>query len=140
MKKNEEGKYPPISEAEHLDRQTERDSRLKGDEFWKAELDRRYCLSTPKAWLVHFGHQVKSVVLAVPYHVVRRMAWEYPYQNGQARDYLPNRLAMASLYGVEVGRPGYLSAFHRPDTQVRGGGGPAPPRGGGGGGGGWGGG
>ncbi len=44
------------------------------------------------------------------------MAWEYPYHSGQAQEDLPDRLVPASLYGLKVVRPGYLSPSDRPAT------------------------
>ncbi len=38
-------------------------------------------------------------MLAVSYHVVGPIAWEYPYYNGQEQEDLPDRLVPASLYG-----------------------------------------
>ncbi len=35
------------------------------------------------------------------------MAWEYPYAYGQLQESLPDRLVTASLYGIQLVRPGY---------------------------------
>ncbi len=42
------------------------------------------------------------------------MTWEYPYHNWQAQENLADRLIPASLYGMNVVRPGYCSADARP--------------------------
>ncbi len=53
--------------------------------------------------------------MAVPYHVVAAMAWKYPCAFGQAQESLLDRLMMASLYGIQVLRPSYISAQSRPE-------------------------
>ncbi len=47
------------------------------------------------------------------------MAWEYSYHCGQAQEDLSDRLVPASLYGMKVVRPGYLSAYHGPATSTQ---------------------
>ncbi len=36
---------------------------------------------------------------ALPYHMVELMAWEYPYEYGQAQEDLPGRFVMPACMG-----------------------------------------
>ncbi len=47
------------------------------------------------------------------------MSWEYPYHSGQAKEDLPDRLVPASLYGLKVVRPSYLSAYDKLATATQ---------------------
>ncbi len=118
-RKSGEGKYPAITDQERLARKHQQDTQWSKDAYWKAELKKNYYLPGPDASPVNFSYQLKGSTLAVPYHVVGPMAWEYPYHNGQVQEDLPDRLVPASLYGVKVASPGYLSAYHGPATQVQ---------------------
>ncbi len=62
--------------------------------------------------VVHFAHCTGDTTQAIPYHVVQPMAWEYPYQYGQAQKALRDRLVLTSLYGLMVVMSGHQSAFH----------------------------
>ncbi len=84
------------------------------DEYWKKTLANSQFFPTPEASPVNFICQDRGSTHALPYHVVGQMAWEYPYHCGQAQEELANRLVPASLYGMKVVRPGYLSAYHGP--------------------------
>ncbi len=112
-----EGKYPAITEQDRLAHKHEEDTIWSKYVYWK--LDKSYCLLTPEASPVNFSYGVKGTTLAVTYHVVGPLTWKYPYHNGQVQENLPDRLVPASLYGVQVVRPGYLSAYHGPATQAQ---------------------
>ncbi len=115
-KQDAANKYLPITEGEHHALQILQETWFLKDSFWNEELKRNYCLPTPAASPIHFRYRVKSVVLVVPYRVQGKMALEYPYQNGQVQEDLPDCLMMASLYGMGVINPGHWSAFHQPAT------------------------
>ncbi len=56
---------------------------------------------------VNFAVETTSGKMVIPYRVVAPMAWEYPYAFGQAQESLQDRLVTASLYGMQLVRPGY---------------------------------
>ena len=91
----------------------------KRDEYWKETLENSQFFPAPEASPVCFSYLDRGSTLTVPYHVVGPLAWEYPYHCGQPQEDLSDRLVPASLYGVKVVRPGYLSAYHGPATAVQ---------------------
>ncbi len=114
--RDEVGKCPTITEQERLMCQVRQDMECSGDKYWKKMLQNSQFFPTPETSPIHFSYQDGGSMLAVPYHVVGPMAWEYPYHSGQAQEDLPDQLVPASLYGLKVIRPGYLSAFDVPTT------------------------
>ncbi len=72
-------------------------------------MDKYACHPTDHSSPVHFCDPRQSeVIRALPYHVVAPMSYEYPYWAGQAQETVSSRLLMASHYGSQVVRPGYL--------------------------------
>ncbi len=114
--KDEKGKYPQITEQEHLASAERQDTDCKSDAYWIDQLAQHHYFPTPEQSPVNFSYRVKKTTYAVPYHVVGPMAWEYPYHSGQAQEDLSDRLVPASLYGLKVTRPGYCSADAKPAT------------------------
>ncbi len=80
------GKYPHITEQEHLEFAAHQDEECSGDKYWEKALDETKYLPTPKVSLVNFSYRDEGSTLSVPYHVVGPMAWEYPYHRGQAQE------------------------------------------------------
>ncbi len=87
--------------------------------YWKEQLAQSHYLPTPEHSLVNFSYLVGRSTYAVPYHMVTLMSWEYPYHSGQAQEDLTDQLVPASLHGLKVARPGYLSANNKPVTAVQ---------------------
>ncbi len=72
-------------------------------------MDKYACHPTEQSSPVHFcDPRQAEVIRALPYHVVAPMSYEYPYWAGQAQETISSRLLMASHYGFQVVRPGYL--------------------------------
>ena len=71
---NEEGGQAPITEVQYMWRAATHADGVWIYEQWKGKVARKYCWPIPTASPVHFGHQMGSVVQAMPYHVVRTMA------------------------------------------------------------------
>ncbi len=118
-KKDAAGKYPCITEQEHLQHTARQDEECAGDENLEEELKKCKYLPTPETSPVNFSYRDEGFTLVVPYHVVGPMAWEYPYHSDQAQQDLSDQLVPASLYGLKVVRPGYVSAFDRPATSTQ---------------------
>ncbi len=114
--KSDKGHYPHITEEERVARAQRQNTALQRDAFWENELRASHYLPTIGDSPVNYRYRVKSTTYAVPYHVVGPMTWEYPYHNGQAQEDLADRLIPASLYGMNVVRPGYRSANAKPAT------------------------
>ncbi len=110
------GKCSPITKQECLEHAARQDEECANDEYWKEQLKESKYLPAPDASPVNFSYRYEGSTYVVPYHVVGPMAWEYPYHSGQAQEDLPDRLVPASLCGLKVVRPGYLSASDRPAT------------------------
>ncbi len=116
---DEKGRCSPVTEQECLDCTQCQDADCSGDGYWKEQLAQSHYLPTPEDSPVNFSYQVGRSTYVAPYHVVGPMSWEYPYHSGQAQEDLPNRLVPASLYGLKVVRPGYLSASDKPATTTQ---------------------
>ncbi len=58
---------------------------------------------------INFAVEAEHGRMAEPYRVVAPMAWEYPYDFGQAQESLQDRLVTASLYRMRLVRPGYIN-------------------------------
>ena len=117
--KDENGRYPHITEQECLAHAQHQDTACRGDAYWKDQLAHSHYLPTPEHSPVNFSHQVGRYTYVVPYHVVGPMAWEYPYHSGQPQEDLSDRLVPASLYGLKVARPGYCLADNKPATATQ---------------------
>ena len=97
--KDENSRYPHITEEECVTRAAHQDAALQSDGHWKEQLKRSHYFPTPEDSPVNFSYRVGSTTYAVPYHVVGPMTWEYPYHSGQAQEDLFDRLVPASLFG-----------------------------------------
>ncbi len=80
-------------------------SQAEQDSFWTDQVTWSLYFTTPMGIPVNFMGEGYNGTMAVPYHVVAPMAWEYPYAFGQAQESVLDRLMMASLYGIQVVRP-----------------------------------
>ncbi len=105
-----EGKLPPINSAE-LIRHDQRQKELFAEGiFWQDEIRSSLYVPGPEDTPVNFAYRSGfGQVMAIPYRVAAPMAWEYPYAYGQLKESLTDRLVTASLYRIQLVRPGYYS-------------------------------
>ncbi len=104
----------PISQAELDERAQEKRDALARDSFWPEEMDRALYLPGETDTTVNFAVETSTGRKAIPYRVAAPMAWEYPYAFGQAQEPLQDRLVTASLYEMQLTRPGYTNTPSRP--------------------------
>ncbi len=112
-----EGKFARITSAELIGPDQDQKARFAADEFWKTEIHNSLYVPGPADTLVNFAYRSSlRRVEAIPYRVAAPMAWEYPYAYGQMQESLTDRLVTASLYGIQLVRPGYYSPQAGPKT------------------------
>ena len=112
-----EGRLKPISSAELIRRDQRQKDLFAEDQFWQEEIQNSLYVPGPDDTPVNFTyHSGLRRVMAIPYWVAAPMAWEYPYAYGQLPESLTDRLVMASLYGVQLVRPGYFSPQSGPEA------------------------
>ncbi len=97
-----------------------RDQRQKdlfaADSFWQDEIRSSLYVPGPEDTLINFAYRLgPGQTMAIPYRVAAPMAWEYPYVHDQLQESITDRLVTASLYGIQLVRPGYYSPQSRPE-------------------------
>ncbi len=108
--KRTEGRLTPIVSAELIGRDQDQKRLFAADEFWQTEIRNSLYVPGPDDTPVNFAYRSNlGRVEAIPYRVAAPMAWEYPYAYGQLQESLTDRLVPASLYGIQLIRPGYYS-------------------------------
>ncbi len=111
-----EGKLTKISSTELIARDQRQKELFAADEFWKTEIRDSLYVPGPDDTPVNFAYRSGlGQVEAIPYRVAAPMAWEYPYAYGQLQESLTDRLMTASLYGIQLVRPGYYSPQAGPE-------------------------
>ena len=111
-------KLPPINSAELIARDQVQTEGVKNDQFWQDEIYHAQYVPGPGDTPVNFAVRMGlGRVMAIPYRVVAPMAWEYPYAYGQLQESITDRLVPASLYGMQLVRPGYSSPQAGPEVQ-----------------------
>ena len=113
--RGKDGGFKPITAEEARAREARQRQTLAEDEYWQDQVRWSLYQPGPTESPVNFVGQGYMGVMAIPYHVLAPMAWEYPYAFGQAQESVLDRLMMASLYGIKVLRPSYTSATSRPE-------------------------
>ncbi len=104
------GKREPINSAQLLDRDQAQKELFDKDQFWKDEIENTQYVPGPDDTPVNFAVRAGlGRIVAIPYWVAAPMAWEYPYAYGQLQESITDRLVPASLYGMQLFRPGYFS-------------------------------
>ncbi len=112
-----ENKLARISSAEPIGRDHDQKELFAADEFWKTEIQNSLYVPGPDDTPVNFAYRSGlGRIEAIPYRVAAPMAWEYPYAYGQLQESLTDRLVTASLYGIQLVRPGYYSPQAGPDA------------------------
>ncbi len=110
-------KLPPINSAELIARDQAQTEGVKNDEFWQDQIYRSQYVPGPYDTPVNFAVRMAlGRVMAIPYRVIAPMAWEYPYAYGQLQESITDRLVPASLYGMQLVRPGYTSPQAGPEV------------------------
>ena len=105
-----EGKLKAIAPAELIARDQRQKELLAEDTFWQDEIRDLLYVPGPEDTPVNFAYRSGfRQVQVIPYRVAAPMAWEYPYAYGQLQESLTDRLVPASLYGIQLVRPGYYS-------------------------------
>ena len=107
-----EGKLMQIASAELIRHDQEHKRLLAADEFWQKEIRDSLYVPGPDDTPVNFAYRSglgRIEAIPYPYRVAAPMAWEYPYAYGQLQESLTDRLVPASLYGIQLVRPGYYS-------------------------------
>ncbi len=114
-KRGKDGELKPITAEEARECEAEQRQKPPEDEYWQGQVRWSLYQLGPMESVVNFVGQGYTGVMAVPYHVVAPMAWEYLYALSQAQESLLGRLKMASLYGIKVLHPSYTSATSCPE-------------------------
>ncbi len=115
MRLNE--KLELIGSAELLARDQAQQEGVKNDQFWQDVIYSTQYVPGPDDTPVNFAVRTGlGRIMAIPYRVVAPMAWEYPYANGQLQESITDRLVPASLYGMQLVRPGYSSPRAGPEV------------------------
>ena len=105
-----EGRLTPLSSAELIRRDQKHKDLFAEDMFWQEEIRSSLYVPGPEDTPANFAYRSGlGRVMAIPYWVAAPMAWEYPYAYSQLQESLTDRLVTASLYGIQLVRPGYYS-------------------------------
>ncbi len=112
-----EGRLARIASAELIGCDQDQKEQFAADEFWQTEIRDSLYVPGPDDTSVNFAYRSGlGRIEAIPYRVAAPMAWEYPYAYGQLQQSLTDRLVPASLYGIQLVRPGYYSPQAGPEA------------------------
>ncbi len=107
----------PISSAELIARDQAQKEAFKQDQFWEDEIYKAQYVPGLDDTPVHFAVRAGlRRIMAIPYRVAAPLAWEYPYAYGQLQESITDQLVPASLYEIQLVRPGYSSPRAPPEV------------------------
>ncbi len=112
-----EGRLKPIMATELIARDQRQKDLLNPDKFWQEEIQNSIYVPGLDDTPVNFAIRPNlGQIKAIPYRVAAPMAWECPYACGQLQESLTDQLVTASLYGIQLVRPGYSSPQAGPEV------------------------
>ena len=107
----------PISSAELIARDQAQKEAFKKDQFGDEVICKAQYVPGQYDTPVHFAVRAGlGRLMAIPYRIAAPLAWEYPYAYGQLQESITDRLMPASLYGMQLVRPGYSSPRAGPEV------------------------
>ncbi len=111
-----EGKLMAITPMELIALDQRQNELFVEDKFWQDEIRDSLYVPGPEDAPVNFDYRSGlGQTMAISYRVAAPMAWEYPYAYGKLKESLTDRLVTASLYGIQLVRPGYYSPQSGPE-------------------------
>ncbi len=110
-------KLEPISSAKLIACDQAQKEAFKNDLFWEEEIYNTQYVPGPDDTPVHFAVRAGlGRIKAIPYRVAAPLAWEYAYAYSQLQESITDRIVPASLYGMQLVRPGYSSPRAGPEV------------------------
>ena len=111
-----EGRLMAITPVELIAHDQRQKDLFAADSFWQDEIRSSLFVPGPEDTPINFAYRSgPGQTMAIPYRVAAPMAWEYPYVHDQLQESITDRLVTASLYGIQLVRPGYYSPQSRPE-------------------------